>query len=144
MAEKTVLKKGYSIHDFDEVSAGDKLHEVFLKDINGSPIEDEDGGFFPVFILGPASKEVTDFEKKATVKINDIYSGQAKGKKLSVADLEKIEDISIQKCVLIVKKWVFAEECNRENVRDFFTKNPTYRNQIIEELKGLQDFLPNK
>jgi len=140
-----VAQKGFSLSQFNEVEAGDQLHEIVFKDAFGVPIEDSDGGTLSAWIIGPASKELSTFEKKMQLKLSAIFTPIQSGKKhLTVNDLSTLDSISIEKCKIIVKKWVLSDECTPANIELFFIQNPTFRLQLMEELKALQDFLPTR
>lgn len=145
MSKTISSTKGFNLSQFNEVETGDTLHEIIFRDAIGVPIEDGDGGFLSVHVIGPAAKELSAFERKANLKINSIFAPIQAGKKhLTVENLETLDNLSIEKCKLIVKKWALSDDCSPDNIELFFRNNPTFRVQLMDELKALQDFLPKK
>ncbi len=144
--ESVPVKKGFSLGDFNEVKACDTLFRVVLKDADGEPISDGDGGTLGVYIIGSESKELTEFDKKTTKKvINEVWLKKNKGdKNYDKPDIDDVQEKRIARLQVMVKKWDLTDPLTTENIALFFGNNPSFEKQVENANKDLRNFLPSR
>lgn len=149
MAIEKIPKKfsKFSIKQFNEVADCDNLYKLALKDADGVEIDDGDGGFLSVSILGAEAKEIQDFDKKMLKKnLVSIYKKKNAGDRLAeMPDIEMSEQQEIERVCLLVKSWHgFEEECNDENKALLFRQMPSFRKQISDASRDQRNFLKRR
>jgi len=144
--EKNAVPKGFSLADFNEVKACDRLFRVVLKDPDGNPIDDGDGGNLGVNIIGSEAKEVADFDKNLSRKvINDVWMKKNKGdKNYDRPDVDEAQQNKLARLQVIVKSWDLTDPCTPENIALFFGNNPSFQKQVEDASADLRNFLPNR
>jgi len=145
-AVPVAVPKGFSLADFNEVKACDTLFRVVLKDADGEPISDGDGGTLGVYIIGSESKELTEFDKKTTKKvINEVWLKKNKGdKNYDKPDIDDAQEKRIARLQVMVKKWDLTDPLTTENIALFFGNNPSFERQVENANKDLRNFLPSR
>ena len=141
-----VATKGFSINDFNEVAACDTLYEVILKDADGIEIDNGDGGFLTVSIIGSEAKELADFDKKLTKKtLGEMWQKKSKGdKNYDMPNVDNAKATKIARLQVTVKAWGLSDPCTPENIALFFGNNPTFEKQVMDASADLRNFLPNR
>jgi hypothetical protein len=139
-------KAGFSLNDFNEVQDCQRLYDVILRDSDGNPYEDGEGGFLTVSIIGSEAKELSDFDKRMAKKmISDSWQKKAKGDKFyDRPDIDQVYELKLSRIQIIVKSWSFSDPCTPENIALFFGKNPTFQKQVEDASTDLRNFLPNR